>query len=366
MSRHDAGLQEEPPNAKSADALLAPGYLSCIFLPAMSMDPLSPAAQREVLQGIRNVVQENLSLLTPIEKAWQPTDYLPDLTAPDWNQRLSEFRAPAEQLSDEVLVVLIGDMVTEEALPSYSVSLNSIAEDLTGTSPDPWARWLRGWTSEENRHGDLLNAFLRLTGRVDMRAVEITVHHLLNSGFDPRVFPDLYAGLVYTSFQERATKISHNNVGRLAGKEGNDALEGICRRIAGDEARHEAFYTRAMAAVLDQDPQGGVITCGTMLRKMIAMPGRLMYDGKDPDLFDHFSVVAQRLGVYTVQDYADIVRHVVQTWNIAARPVTGKAARAQEFLCNHAERVESLAEQISERIAAEPPVRFSWIHDRLA
>ena len=67
-----------------------------------------------------------------------------------------------------------------------------------------------------------------------------------------------------------------------------------------------------------------------------------------------------------VQDYADIVRHVVQTWNIAARPVTGKAARAQEFLCNHAERVESLAEQISERIAAEPPVRFSWIHDRLA
>ena len=311
-------------------------------------------------------MRDNLSLLTPVDKAWQPSDYLPDLTAPDWKERLTAFRAPAEQLSDEVLVVLIGDMVTEEALPSYSVSLNTIAEDFTGTSPDPWARWLRGWTSEENRHGDLLNAFLRLTGRVDMRAVEVTVHHLIDKGFDPRVFPDLYAGLVYTAFQERATKISHANVGKLAEAQGNEALGAICRRIAADEARHEAFYTRAMAAVLEQDPGGGVITCGTMLRKIIAMPGRLMYDGKDPDLFDHFSFVAQRLGVYTVLDYAGIVRHLVQTWDIGSRPLSGKAARAQEFLCRHAEQVASRAEQVAERIASQPPVRFSWIQDRPA
>jgi acyl-[acyl-carrier-protein] desaturase len=322
--------------------------------------------QREVLQGISAAVRDNLSLLTPIDKAWQPTDYLPDLRAEDWRERLSAFRAPAEQLSDEVLVVLVGDMVTEEALPSYSVSLNLIAEDQTGTSQEPWAVWLRGWTSEENRHGDLLNAFLRLTGRVDMRAVEVTVHHLLNNGFDPRVYPDLYGGLVYTAFQERATKISHNNVGRLAAQEGNEALAGICRRIAGDEARHEAFYTRAMGAVLEQDPEGGVITCGAMLRRVIAMPGRLMYDGRDPDLFDHFSVVAQRLGVYTVRDYADIVRHLVDTWKIASLSLTGKAARAQEFLCRHAERIDAQAEVVSQRIAAEPKHQFSWIHDRLA
>src|SRR5690606_33411174 len=124
---------------------------------------------------------------------------------------------------------------------------------------------------------------------------EVTVQHLLNNGFNPRVNPDLYAGLVYTSFQERATKISHNNVARLAAREGNTALGNICRRIAGDEARHEAFYTRMMHAVMQQDPAGGVITAGAMLRRIIAMPGRLMYDGKDPDLFDHFSVVAQRM-----------------------------------------------------------------------
>jgi acyl-[acyl-carrier-protein] desaturase len=325
-----------------------------------------PPAKREVLVGLRHVVAENLNLLTPVERAWQPTDFLPDLGAPDWPERLAAFREPATQLSDGVLVVLVGDMVTEEALPSYSVSLNLIAEDETGTSDEPWAKWLRGWTSEENRHGDLLNAFLRLTGRVDMRAVEITVHHLLANGFNPRVEGDLYGGLVYTAFQERATKVSHNNVGRLAADEGNEALAGICRRIAGDEARHEAFYTRMMGAVMDVDPAGGIATCGAMLRRVIAMPGRLMYDGKDPDLFDHFSVVAQRMGVYTVMDYAAIVRHLVETWNIAGRSVSGKAARAQDFMCRHAEKVESTAEIVAERIAAEPRAKFSWIHDRTA
>ena len=58
-----------------------------------------------------------------------------------------------------------------------------------------------------------------------------------------------------------------------------------------------------------------------MLRGLIAMPGRLMYDGRDPDLFDHFAVVAQKLNVYTVFDYSTIIDHLVATWNIAARPV---------------------------------------------
>jgi acyl-[acyl-carrier-protein] desaturase len=300
----------------------------------------------------------------PVGEAWQPSGYLPDLTAADWQQQLADFRAPADQLSDRVLVVLVGDMVTEEALPSYSVSLNHLAADNTGTSDAPWARWLRGWTAEENRHGDLLNAFLRLTGRVDMRAVERTVHHLINNGFNPRAFPDLYAALVYTAFQERATKISHNNVGRLAAAQGNERLAEICRRIAGDEARHEAFYTRLMGAVIEQDPDGGLVTCGTMLRRIIAMPGKLMFDGKDPDLFDHFAAVAQRLGVYTVRDYASIVRHLVQVWKIADQRVSGKAARAQEFLCSHAEQVESRADAVAERLATEPASPFSWIYDR--
>ncbi|HEX8913032.1 MAG TPA: acyl-ACP desaturase [Humisphaera sp.] len=324
------------------------------------------SAQREVLRGMSSFVGEQTSLLLPVEKAWQPTDFLPDLTAEDWREQLAAFRAPAGELDDPLLVVLVADMITEEALPSYSVALNLLAEDPTGTDPGPWACWLRGWTAEENRHGDLLNAYLRLTGRVDMRAVEVTVHHLLNNGFSPRTHPDLYAGLVYPAFQERATKISHANVAGLAAKQGEAALDKICRRIAGDEARHEAFYVGAVGKALDDDPAGMLVSIMALFRRVIAMPGRLMNDGKDPDLFDNFAAVAQRLGVYTVGDYADIVEHLVATWKIASRPASGKAARAQEYLCKHAETVRSKAAQTAEAAAKQPPAKFSWIFDRTA
>jgi acyl-[acyl-carrier-protein] desaturase len=332
----------------------------------MASDLEVPETQREVLRGLESAVGENLSFLAPIEKAWQPTDYLPDLTAEDWREQMEQFRGPARELSDPVLVVLVADMITEEALPSYAIALNNLAEDPTGTSDRPWAKWLRGWTSEENRHGDLLNAYLRLTGRVDMRAIEVTIHHLINNGFNARVHPDLYGGLVYTSFQERATKISHANVGKLASAGGDAALAKICQRIAGDEARHEAFYTTMMGEVFNQDPEGALIVTMGILRRVIAMPGRLMYDGKDPDLFDHFAAVAQRLGVYTVTDYATIVEHLVRTWRIAERSATGKAARAQDYLCKHAEKCHSIAAQVAEQALSQPPVAFSWIFDRKA
>ena len=328
--------------------------------------PALQAAHDEVLAALADDVADNLHILGDVEKVWQPTDYLPDLTAEDWPDRLQAFRDQAMTVSDEMLVVLVGDMVTEEALPSYSVSLNRIAKDDTGDSDAPWPRWLRGWTAEENRHGDLLNAYLRLTGRVDMRAVELTVHHLVNNGFNPRTEDDPYYALIYTSFQERATRVSHRNVGRHVKAQGDAHLATICGRIAGDESRHELFYTRMMHRVLDHDPEGGMLAIRRLIRGMIAMPGKLMYDGKDPDLFDHFATVAQRTNVYTVRDYADILAHLVETWDLANRPVTGKAARAQQDLCQQPARYHALAEQVEQRLAAEPRRAFAWIHDREA
>ncbi len=318
----------------------------------------------EILHNMENVVGDNLSFLAPVDRAWQPTDYLPDLTADNWQQQIQDFRVPAQCVSDEALVVLVGDMVTEEALPSYSVSLNLIARDYEGNNAKPWAKWMRGWTAEENRHGDLLNAYLRLTGRVDMRSVELTIHHLIANGFNPKAYPDPYNGLIYTSFQERATRISHSNVAKLATAQGDPNLAKICLRISGDEARHEAFYTLMAGKVMDADPVGGILAFREMMRGLIAMPGRLMYDGKDADLFDHFAVVAQRMGVYTVHDYAAIIDHLVKTWAIASRSVCGAAAKAQEFLCRQAERYMGHADKIADYQKGLSPVTFSWIQGR--
>jgi acyl-[acyl-carrier-protein] desaturase len=328
--------------------------------------PARPLEQREVLRGMSAFVGEHLNHLLPVDRAWQPTDYLPDLSAEDWRDRLAAFREPAGALSDPVLVVLVADMITEEALPAYAVALNSIAEDASGVDPRPWPRWLRGWTAEENRHGDLLNAYLRLTGRVDMRAVEVTIHNLLNNGFSARTEDDLYGGIVYTSFQEGATRVSHSNVAKLAAEQGEQTLDRICRRIAGDEARHESFYTRMLGRILDDDPAGGLISMMNVFRRVIAMPGRLMTDGRDPQLFDHFSLVAQRLGVYTAYDYAQLVEQLMTTLKVHGRAASGKAARAQDYLCRHAETVRSKADQAMEAARTCKPVKFSWIFDRTA
>ena len=152
--------------------------------------------------------------------------------------------------------------------------------------------------------------------------------------------------------------------GRMAGREGDANLARICGMIAGDEARHEAFYTRMMGRVLDLDPAGGILAFRAMLRGLIAMPGRFMDDGRDPDLFDHFAIVAQRANVYTVRDYASIIEHLVKTWNIAGRTVTGKAAQAQDDLCRQAERYLRLAERTSASLERQPPMAFSWLRDR--
>lgn len=319
----------------------------------------------EAIKSIEGFVEENLpSLLKPVNESWQPSDFLPDLKNDNWQQELSEIRQRAKEIPDELLVVLVGDMVTEEALPSYQAWLNRLEgiTDVTGASLSPWAKWSRGWTAEENRHGDLLNKYLYLTGRVNMHAVELTVHHLLSSGFDPQTGNDPYLGFIYTSFQERATKISHSNVGRLAKKSGETLLHKICGLIAGDEARHEKAYKLFMSKIFEIDPVHAIVSFAKMMKLKVTMPAHMMTDGYDNNLFVKFSNVAQRIEVYTVKDYAEIIKHLVDNWNIPTlKGLSGAAAKAQDYLCNLSERYMALSKRMS--FAGEAQ-NFSWIYDR--
>jgi acyl-[acyl-carrier-protein] desaturase len=314
------------------------------------------------IESLQDFVAEQLYLLTPVEHSWQPTDFLPDLTADDWSERLARFRDVARCLSDDLLVVLVGNMITEEALPNYSIQLEQVARDSTGASAAPWACWLRGWTAEENRHGDLLNAYLRLTGRVDMRAVERTIHHLIRNGFCPGNDGDPYAGLIYAAFQERATRLSHGKLASLAHKHGEAGLARICRKIAADETRHELFYTKVVAELFERDPEGTLLAYRKMLRRIISMPGSRMTDGSDSSLFDHYAAVTQRTGVYTSSDYASIIRHLNAAWGLEGRSFAGSAARAQDYLCRQPARYENLAAELEARGASQAPVHFSWLH----
>jgi acyl-[acyl-carrier-protein] desaturase len=316
-----------------------------------------------------------LHILNDIEekKNWQPSDLLPSFATE--NDELTAARAQAKALPLSVLVVLIGDMITEEGLPTYMSQLNRVpgTRDESGVDQTPFAQWVRGWTAEENRHGDILNALLRLNENVHMRAVEQTTQYLLAEGFDPRTESKPYQTVFYTTFQEWATMHSHNNVARLAQASGDALCAKICRRIAGDEARHERFYGNLAYELLDEDPSGMLLAIKDMVDKDIVMPAermkesRKVEEGSETRLFDRFARVAGRLGVYTPLDYVVHVKEVVETLDVASRVVTGEAAQAQEALCAYGdERTVRIATKLTERLARSKPEPFAWIYGREA
>jgi len=312
-------------------------------------------------------------LLETGEKAWQPQDFLPDLSQEGWEDEVKELRKMVAGVPDDVMVVLVGDMVTEEALPTYQTLLNTFegCDDPTGDTDTAWARWSRGWTSEENRHGDLLNKYLYLGGKCDMRSIEVTIQHLITNGFNPDAQKDPYRGFVYTSFQERATKVSHSNVGRLAGQYGDKHLRKICAQIAGDEGRHERAYQLFCEEILKRDPEGLITVFGEMMRSQIVMPAVLMTDGVNPNLYTDFSDVAQKLNVYTALDYAEIIRHLVKRWDLEnLEGLSSVAEKEREYLCRLPDRYIKLAERSmnKKKKATEDHIpvakAFSWIHGR--
>jgi acyl-[acyl-carrier-protein] desaturase len=328
----------------------------------------------EVIEDFSPIVDQMVDeiLLETGEKAWQPQDYLPDLTEDSWYDEVKELREMAAGVPDDVLVVLIGDMVTEEALPTYQTLLNTFegCDDPTGTTDSAWAKWSRGWTSEENRHGDLLNKYLYLGGRCDMRNIEVTIQHLITSGFNPGAQKDPYRGFVYTSFQERATKVSHGNVGKLARQYGDKNMNRICAKIAGDEGRHEKAYQRFVTEILKRDADGLLAVFGDMMRGQIVMPAELMTDGQDPDLYENFSNVAQRLEVYTAIDYAEIIDHLVTTWDLGHLDgLSSEGEKEREYLCKLPERYRKLAERSMNKKKkctedVVPMKTFNWIYGR--
>lgn len=299
------------------------------------------------------------TLLDP-DDCWQPTDFLPDLTKEDALEQIKSLRERSAGIPDTVITSLVGNMITEEALPSYQTYFNlMVNEERNLVSDNGWVRWSRAWTAEENRHGDLLNKYLYLSGRCDMKEVEQTIHRLIYNGFDPNTNHDPYSAIVYTSFQERATKISHVNTGKLADKAGDNTLSRICKQIAGDEARHEKAYKSFMSKIFEIDPNGALKSFEQMMRKQITMPAVLMdQGGSNPNLFIEFSAITQKIGVYTTWDYASIIDHLVSLWKI--EHLTGLkdgAAKTQEYLCTLATRYK----RIAERMKVPDEINLSWL-----
>ena len=123
----------------------------------------------EVMQFLGEKIDSFVDeFLIPVEKIWQPTDLLPNSQNESFFEEVKELREIAKDLPYDFWVTLIGDTITEEALPTYESWLLNIDGVNQEEETNVWNRWFRQWTGEENRHGDLLNKYLYLSGRVNM------------------------------------------------------------------------------------------------------------------------------------------------------------------------------------------------------
>ncbi|MBL4905572.1 MAG: acyl-ACP desaturase [Flavobacteriaceae bacterium] len=318
--------------------------------------------RKEVMQTLEKNIDSFVDkfLITP-EKIWQPTDFLPNSQKDTFIDEVEEIRELSKELDDDFWTVLVGDTITEEALPTYESWLLNI--DGIHQNPDNgWAKWLRAWTAEENRHGDVLNKYLYLSGRVNMREVEITTQHLISDGFDIGTATDPYKNFVYTSFQELATYISHNNVAKIARKKGHKVLAKMSKIIAGDEMRHHIAYSEFVNEIFKIDPSEMMLAFHHMMKHKIVMPAlhlRHSFEAKG-SLFDQFSTVAQRVGVYTGIDYVDILKKLNTTWEIDKMTnLTAEAEKARDYLMKLPDRMYRITERI---VIPDTKYQFKWIN----
>ena len=317
-------------------------------------------SRQEVMLFLEKEVEQSAGqYLSSVESNWQPADLLPQSDAPDFFDEIRNIQEQAENLNYDLLAVLIGDTITEEALPTYETWLGGL-KGVRENSQGGWMKWIRSWTAEENRHGDVLNRYLYLCGRINMSKFEASTQYLISDGFNLQTGNDPYRTFVYTSFQEMATNISHRRVATLAKKSGNTILSKICGIVAADEARHASAYKFFINRIFGLDVNEMILAFEDMMRKKIVMPAQAMRElGEQVNTFANFSDAAQRLGVYTATDYTDILSHLLEYWDIGnLRNLKENGERARDNLMRLPERLNKIAERM---VIPERELKFNWI-----
>jgi acyl-[acyl-carrier-protein] desaturase len=129
--------------------------------------------------------------------------------------------------------------------------------------------------------------------------------------------------VVYVSFQELATRVSHRNTGAVTG---DPLAEQLLARIATDENLHMVFYRNLTSAAFDRAPDA------TMCAVRDEVVGFVMPGAGMPD-FARNSVIIAKAGIYDLRLHLDeVVAPILRHWKVFTRtdlgPV-GEQARAE-------------------------------------
>ncbi|CAG9461243.1 unnamed protein product [Pedinophyceae sp. YPF-701] len=343
-SKHDVTRRQPLARARAAPASSDAASLH-------DADRANLARQVEVVQGLENhVVDAMLPRVGDLNSCWQPADLFPPSEAPDFIEQLERLRTEAAALEQPVVDAVVALLVSKEMVPAFLSQLNTLrgAQDETGASALPWAQWNRAWAAHENRHCDVLKRWLYLSGRADVRAVEVHVHALMQAGLDTGAEGLPYAGLISAAFQERWHSRAFYALSKAAEAGGCPTLAKACRAISEDEKRQEVALSSAVTRLFEADPEGAVIAMARAHQD-----GRLGALGslraaqrtiEAPTSGAGAGAVARSLewirgawgaleGIEGLQGDVEDVRAFIEAWGVPVRAVSStQAAAAQDYL----------------------------------
>jgi acyl-[acyl-carrier-protein] desaturase len=281
----------------------------------------------QLLRELEPVVEQNINRHMSMRKDWNPHDYVPwsdgknfyALGGQDWDPEESK-------LSEVAQVAMVQNLLTEDNLPSYhrEIAMNFSMDG-------PWGWWVNRWTAEENRHGIALRDYLLVTRAIDPVELEVTRMEQVTRGFSPGqnqqgdMFAEsLFDSVMYVSFQELATRVSHRNTGKACNEPVADQL---LARVSGDENLHMIFYRDVSGAGLDIAPNQAMKSLHRVLRNF-KMPGFTVPE------FRRKAVIIAVGGVYDPRIHLDdVVMPILKKWRIFERDdFTGEAAAMRDDL----------------------------------
>ncbi len=292
---------------------------------------LEPSVERLYERHLRQAREWHPHKLVPWSRGRDyPDDY-------EWN--------PAEAgLSAEARSALFVNVLTEDNLPYYFRDV----ERMFGRD-GAWGHWVRRWTAEEGRHGQVIHDYLAVTRSVDPVSLERARMAQVQCGQVPEP-PNALEGLAYVALQELATRISHYNTGRHIDDPAGTA---IMRRVAYDENLHFLFYRDAMCAALKVEPSRAVVAIANQV-KSFAMPGVGITD------FDVHARTIADAGIYDLAIHHDQILQpvVMRDWNLPSLAgLSGVAEAARERLMSLIERIGRVGRIMLERRAERRSLR---------
>nr|MCH9722740.1 acyl-ACP desaturase [Actinomycetes bacterium] len=150
----------------------------------------------------------------------------------------------------------------------------------------------------------------------------------------------LFDSVMYVSFQELATRVSHRNTGKACHE---PVAEQLLARISNDENLHMIFYRDVSAAGLDIAPNMAMQSLYRIL-KNFKMPGYTVPE------FRRKAVIIATGGVYDPRIHLeDVVMPVLKKWRIFEREdFTGEGARLRDELGKLIAELEETCDKFDE------------------